>query len=260
MQNQIDEGRFRELLEESDDLQSDAMRTARTGLNDYVEAAQEARLGWGSLAAAAGVAGAATLLTGGPAWAAGDDVSALQTAAGLENVAVSTYTTALTLPFIGGSSANGVVKAFVTKTLAQHQEHAEAFNAAAQRLGGKPQTAPDPKYAAVVKAAVPKIKSAADVVGLAITLEDVAAQTYVKNVSLVSTPELRQLFASVAGVESQHRAILLAVQTLVKGGAPELIALPTDVAKLPVAAGSVGFPDSFYPTTSAAPVEEGAAK
>ena len=62
MQNKIDEGRFRELLEESDDLQSDAMRTARTNLNDYVEAAREACVSagrdasrWGTAAAAAGV-------------------------------------------------------------------------------------------------------------------------------------------------------------------------------------------------------------
>lgn len=267
MQNKIDEGRFRELLEESDDLQSDAMRSARTGLDDYVEAAREARLAarrdssrWGPVAAAAGMAGAATLLASPAAWAAGDDVAALQTAASLENLAVQTYKTALTLPFIGGASANPVVKAFAEKTMGQHSEHATAFNAAAQRLGGKPQTGPDPKYAEVVKQAVPKIKGAGDVVGLAISLEDVAAQTYVKNVSLVSTAELRQLFASVAGVESQHKAILLAVQALVKGGAPELIALPPDLPKLPAAAGSVGFPDAFFPTTMASPVEEGAVK
>lgn len=271
MQNKIDEGRFRELLEESDDLQSDAMRTARTGLNDYVEAAREARSAagrdgsrLGTVAAAAGMAvgmsGAAALLASGTAWAAGDDVSALQTAAGLENVAVSAYQTALTLPFIGGSSANPVIKAFAMKTMSQHSEHATAFNAAAQKLGGKPQTGPDPKYGAVVTQAVPTIKTTADVVALAISLEDVATQTYAKYVSLVSTADLRQLFASVAGVESQHRAILLAVQALIKGGAPQLIALPPDAAKLPAAAGSVGFPDSFYSTTMAAPVEEGAVK
>jgi hypothetical protein len=267
VQNKIDEGRFRELLDESDDLQSDAMRSARAGLNDYVEAAREVRRSagrdgsrWGTLPATAGVAGAATLLASGTAWAAGDDVAALQTAAGLENLAVSTYQTALSLPFIGGSSANPVVKMFAMKTMGQHSEHAMAFNAAAQKLGGKLQTGPDPKYADVVKQAVPKIKDAADVVGLAITLEDVAAQTYVKDVSLVSTPELRQLFASVAGVESQHKAILLAVQALVKSSEPQLIALPSDAAKLPAAAGGVGFPDAFYPTTMAAPVEEGAVK
>ena len=266
MQNKIDEGRFRDLLEESDDLQAGAMRTARTGLDDYAEAAREACVSagrdasrWGPVAAAAGVAGGMMLLGSPSAWAAAaDDVAALQTAASLENLAVLTYQTALTLPFVGGSSANPVVKAFATKTMGQHSEHAMAFNAAAQRLGGKPQTGSDPKYAEVVKAAVPKLKGPADVIGLAITLEDVAAQTYVKNVGLVTTAELRQLFASVAGVQSQHKAVLLAAQALVKANAPQLMALPPDLTKLPATAGSVGLPDTFYPTTMAAPVEEGA--
>ncbi|MBV9032445.1 MAG: hypothetical protein JO364_19510 [Pseudonocardiales bacterium] len=62
-----------------------------------------------------------------------------------------------------------------------------------------------------MRAKVPTITGPVDVVGLAISLEDVATQTYVKDVGVVSTAELRQLFA---GVESQHRAILLAVQAL----------------------------------------------
>ena len=49
------------------------------------------------------------------------------------------------------------------------------------------------------------------------------------------------------GVEAQHVAILYAVQALVAAGAADLIALPPDAAKLPAAAGSVGFPDAFYP-------------
>lgn len=270
MDDRIDERRFRELLVESEDLQSDAMRSARADLGAYVEAAQEARLEhgrgrtWSPVAVAAGavgVLGAAGLALAGPAAAAGDmDVQALQTAASLENLAVLAYKTALTLPFIGGSSANKVVKAFATKTMAQHTDHGKAFNAAARSLGGKQQTKTDPKYTPILQAAVPKIKGPLDVVSLAITLEDVAAETYVKNVGLVSTSELRQLFASVAGVESQHKAILLAVQALLNGGAPELITLPPNAAKLPAAAGSVGFPDAFYPTKSASPVTEGVVK
>lgn len=270
MENRIDERRFGELLEESDDLQSDAMKTARRDLDGYVEAAHEARfesrhdhrhIRPAVVAAGVGALGVAALATAGAAWGApSQDVQALQTAAGLENLAVFTYKTALTLPFIGGSSANGVVKAFATKTMAQHTEHAQAFNAAATKLGGKAQNDKDPKYTPVVMSAVPAIKGPVDVVGLAITLEDVAAQTYTKDVGLVSTSELRQLFASVAGVESQHRAILLAVQALLKGNAASLIALPPDATKLPAAAGSVGFPDSFYATKMAAPVTEGAVK
>jgi hypothetical protein len=229
----LDEKRFRELMTRSDDLQSDAMRGARNDLRSYVVAAKDFGV-------------------------TSKDIMALQTAAGIENLAIFAYKTALTLPFIGGSSANGVVKAFAMKTMQQHTEHAQAFNAAVKQLGGKQQTGTDPKYTPILQKAVPTIKGPADVVALAITLEDVAAQTYVNDVGLVSTPDLRQLFASVAGVESQHKAILLAVQALLKGGASELIALPPDAAKLPAAAGSVGFPDGFYPIDKAAPVAEGA--
>ena len=267
MDKNLDERQFRDLLVESDDLQSDAMRGARRDLNAYVEAAQEARyasrrdLRVGGAILGAGALGAAALAFASPAMAdSAQDIMALQTAAGLENLAAFTYKTALTLPFTGGSSANGVVKAFSMKTMAQHEEHGKAFNAAAVKLGGKMQTTTDPRYTPVVRAATGKIKDALDVVSLAITLEDIAAETYVKDIGLVSTSDLRGLFASVAGVESQHKAILLAVQALLKGGAPHLIALPPDAAKLPAAAGSVGFPDAFFPTNTAAPVAQGAVK
>ncbi len=63
------------------------------------------------------------------------------------------------------------------------------------------------------------------------------------------------------GVEAQHAAVLLAVQALLKGGAPQLISLaPGTVAQLPAAAGSVGFPNAFYPTSAAAPASQGAVK
>ncbi|MGQ0843128.1 MAG: ferritin-like domain-containing protein [Sporichthyaceae bacterium] len=184
------------------------------------------------------------------------DIQAVQTAASIENLAVAVYTTAATLPFI--SKGNKVVAAFIDKTAEQHREQAKLFNDAAVEAGGKKQTKPNPKYAKVVDAALPKIKGPLDVVALAITLEDVAAQTFVANVSEVSTPELRTLFGSIAPVHAQNRAVLLAVQALVKGDAADLVALPTKPAKLPKAAGSVGFPDGFYPTAKASPVAEGA--
>jgi hypothetical protein len=257
----IDDRRFRELMVESADLQSDAMRSARTDLNAYVDAALESRrqLGIGGALLGAGALGAAAFAFAGPAAAASSrDVMALQTAASIEVLAVATYAKALTLPFIGGSNAIPVVKAFAQMTKSQHEDHLKGFNAAVIKLGGTAQTKPDPKYAPVVSKAVPTLKGPADVIALAITLEDVAAQTYVKDVGLVSTPELRQLFAGVAGVEAQHKAVLLAVQALVKGNLTAQIKLPPDIGKLPAAAGNVGFPDSFYPIKSASPVSEGA--
>ncbi|MFF3215893.1 ferritin-like domain-containing protein [Streptomyces sp. NPDC002886] len=187
-----------------------------------------------------------------------DDVMALQTAASLENLAIDVYRKAAGLPFI--KNGNKTVAAFIATTISQHSAHARAFNAAATQAGGKAQTAPNAKYAAIVKKALPGIKGPADVVALAITLEDVAAQTYTKNAGGVRDVRLRSLFASIAPVEAQHRAVLLAVQALLGAGKPELIALPTNVAALPATAGSVGLPEGFYPVKNASPIAEGAVK
>ncbi|MFE0465311.1 ferritin-like domain-containing protein [Kitasatospora sp. NPDC058965] len=265
----IDTRLLEELTEQSEDLNSDAVRITRGALIDFGQAVEPGRRRWwqrGRLVAGAG--GLAALWGASRAFAdtaspspsasgsVADDIMALQTAASIENLAVSVYQTAAGLPFI--KDGNKTVTAFITKTTAQHQAHAKAFNAAATQAGGKAQNGPDPKYKAVVDQALPTIKTSADVVKLAITLEDVAAQTYTKNVSQVTSADLRKLFASVAPVEAQHRATLLAVQALLAGNAADLIAIPVDPAKLPAAAGSVGFPDAFYKTTDASPISEGA--
>ena len=54
------------------------------------------------------------------------------------------------------------------------------------------------------------------VVGLALELENIAAETYVKDTTLVSSTSNKALFASIMGIEAQHVAVLLAVQALLK--------------------------------------------
>jgi len=284
---ELDIDRFSELIEESQDLQVDAMREAAAPLDDIVEAGMERRStkeyrelvreeqsrGLSAPAIGLGVAaGAVGLLaaTATPAFASTDtDIMALQTAASIENLAVLTYKTALTLPYLqGGSTAIKTVGAFAKITMGQHAEHAKAFNARAKALGGKEQTGLNPKYAPVVTGMIPALKKGGplDVVALAITLEDVATSTYVKNIQDADMdPQVRLLFGTVAGVESQHLATLYAVQALLKGGAPELITVKatggaTNAAKLPAAAGSVGVPETFKKTDLASPAEEGAVK
>ena len=278
----VDQREMRLLLEESQDLHTDAMRTTAGALEEMVETAVErgatadpgdtatlaarrvagltgAAFG-GGLLAAAGIGAALQAALSTPAFAAAPtDVQVLQTAASIEVLAVSTYTTALTLPFIGGSSANPVITAFATTTMKQHQEHAQAFNAAITTLGGTPQNSPDPALAKVVKAAVPGLTSPAPVVALALELEQGAAETYVANVAALRDANARKTTASIMGVEAQHAAILRAVQALLQANAPQLVTLtPGNVANLPAAAGSVGFPAAFYPTDQARPATEGA--
>jgi hypothetical protein len=286
----IDDRALDVLVEKSQDLHSDAMRSTGDALDELVELGHEQRsrgeidpdmsqqsadahqtgirkglAGGGALAATA--FGATLLgLTSSPAFASTPtDIQMLQTSASIEHLAVSTYKTALTLPYIGGSSANGVVRAFAETTMAQHMQHGQAFNSAVQALGGKAQTNPDPKYLPVVNAAVASIvkdspsAGALAVVGLAMTLENVAAETYVNNCSMYSDTNAKRITASIMGVEAQHVAVLIAVKALLTAGAPQLIALsPTVVSSLPAAAGSIGFPNPFYPTSSASPASEGA--
>jgi len=271
----LDDTRLRDLLTQSHDLHSDAMETTRVALDEYVELAHDdpwadvdpvtrrttllRGLPKSGVLAAAGLGTAMVALLASPAFADKTmDVQMLQTAASIENLAIATYDTALTLDFIGGASANGVVKAFVMKTKEQHTQHAQAFNAAVTRLGGKAQDQPDPVLLGVVNNAKPSLTGPAQVVDLAIELEDGAAQTYVANTGTYSNKNARVVAASIMGVEAQHVAILNAVKALLAGGAADLIALPPDAAKLPAAAGSVGFPNSFYPTTDARPANEGA--
>jgi len=276
----IDEQELAGLLEASQDQHSDAMRESRDHLAEVMELEAERgapdpeeaaafaeahagaiRTGFRStgLLAAAGLGAALVAVTASPAFAkSSPDIQMLQTAASIENLAVATYATALTLPFIGGAEANGVVKAFVTKTKDQHTEHAAAFNAAVKKLKGTVQTEPDPVLLDVVNKAKPGLTGPGPVVDLALELEDGAAATYVANVGALSNKGARSVTASIMGVEAQHAAILRAVQALIAGGAASLIALPPDAAALPAAAGSVGFPDAFFPTTDARPAKEGA--
>lgn len=279
-----DEDELRALTEESQDLQSDALVATSEALGEFVElsreessretddpkvrAAQVAERSGASkamvgalVAGGFGLAISSLFESAAAAATMSTDISILQTAASIEVLAVATYGKALTLPFIGGSSANPVVKAFAQTTKSQHSQHLAAFNAAVAQLGGKAQTKPDPKYAAVVNAALPSLKSAADVVKLARTLELVAAETYVNDCSILSNTNARKVTASIMGVEAQHVAVLDAVAALLAAGAPQLIALSaTNVTKLPSVAGSVGIPYTFWPTSEASPASEGAVK
>ncbi|MEJ7845551.1 MAG: ferritin-like domain-containing protein [Acidimicrobiales bacterium] len=280
----IDDQRLGELIVESQDLQADSRLASAQIKPDLVEVGRSRRgrpvdqdqvraysterrrllrnggFGLGTLATR-GLLGTAfgTAVTGivaAPVSAQENvDVQILQTAASLENLAVATYGAALTLPFY---NENPVVVAFSQTTMEQHAEHGAAFNAAAEDMDAEPQDGTNSVYQPVVDAAMPTLVDYLSVVNLAATLEEVAGDTYLANLSLLQDTELRTLMASVLAVETQHLAVLRAVRALLEGGAPQLIALPTDVAALPPAAGSVAFPEAFYVADMASPPEEGA--
>ncbi len=282
----LDGRALRGLLEMSQDIQSDAMAATIEPLDELVELGHQQRAGGGCDPDEAGRFGherrrlmRSSLLAGGalatygfggallrlletPAFAdQALDLQMLQTSAALENLAVATYDTAFTLPFIGGDSANPTVKAFVTTTRGQHADHAKAFNDAITKLGGKTQPNPDPVLLDVVTKAKPTLTDAAKVVDLAITLETGATQTYQNNVAALGDANAKMVTASIMGVEAQHVAVLLAVQALLKADRATLVNLdPGNVANLPDVAGKVGFPEAFQKTDMARSPSEGAIK
>jgi hypothetical protein len=277
-----------ELLEESQDFQADALRSTQNTLDELVELSHSTEgadptanaafheehqrslrssLGTTTILGAAGGVGLVGVLATAAAASRSSDVQILQTAASIENLAVSTYKTALTLPYIGGASADPVITKFCQVTMGQHAQHAEAFNAAARQLGGRAQDQPDPAFVPVVDKAVSSLSAATPaqgalgVVALALELENIAAETYVNDTTLAKSSTNKALFASIMGIEAQHVSVLLAVQALLKAGAPQLISLaPGTASALPAAAGAVGFPNAFYKTNAAAPAKQGAVK
>lgn len=273
-----DERAIDQLIEHSQDLHSDAMAATRDHVAEIVELAHESSetdpqtretfarehralvargvMGGGALAAA-GFGTALLALLARPAFAdQSADVQMLQTAASIENLAVATYGTALTLSFV--PQLPKAVQTFVTTTKAQHADHAKAFNAAITQLGGKAQNEPDPVLLGVVNKAKPTLTGPGPLIDLALQLEQGAAETYVADVGAFSDANARKVTASIMGVEAQHVAVLNAVKALVTAGHPEYITLPPPLEKLPAAAGGVGFPDSFYKTDQARPASEGA--
>ena len=281
--SRVDNRAFDVLIEESQDLHSDAMAVANATLPDLSDlAADRRRAGYSrdvsaiesfeqsrqtmirrlamSVGGVLGIGAITTAFARTASAADGDiDVMQLQTAVSLELLAVATYGAALTLPFI--KDGNPVIVKFAETTMSQHDEHRQAFSAQTKALGGTDQTETNPKYTPVVEAAKPTLLAPIDVVKLAATLEQVATETYLADLNRYTDVTSRFLMASVMGVECQHLATLRAVGALLDGGAPELIAIPlADISKLPAAAGSVAFPDAFEGVTMASPPEEGAVK
>jgi hypothetical protein len=281
----FDERPLESLIEQSHDAQFDAMRRHHEVLGDLADVREERRGeevdpgeaarfdavrrsladdlgladgGWARKGVLAGALGSAlaALLTAPAAADTNLDIQILQTATSLEILTVSTYRTALTRPFYSGSGP--AIIRFTQETMQQHDEHRQAFQAQTKALGGKVQQHPNPKYTLQVDNATPILTLAVQVTKLAATLEQVATDTYLAALPLLTDTRTKALMASVMGVEAQHLAILRTMTALFDAGASDLIVIPADAATLPATAGSVGFPNAFEGTTLASPPSEGA--
>jgi len=166
----------------------------------------------GGVALAAAPAGATTRLariTPGSTAGVPLDVVVAGLAASLENLAVATYGAALSAAKAGKiGTVPAAVATFATTAMAQHADHAAAWNSIIKTVGYKPITAANPVYKKIVDADFAKVTNVGGVAELALTLEGIAAATYLEAIKALSTTSAIAIAASIQPVEMQHVAIL----------------------------------------------------
>jgi Ferritin-like domain len=146
--------------------------------------------------AALTIGGAALVLAAAPAVA--DDASIAGFAASVELTAVAAYT-------VGAPLLSGVVLTVAKTFLSHHQDHANAWNAAAGTSAAK---GPNAKLIAALTPALNGLKSQNDVLAFAFGLENKAAATYQFALENVKSSSALQLAASIEPVEGQHAVVL----------------------------------------------------
>ncbi len=132
------------------------------------------------------------------------DAAILESAIGLEQVAVFAYTAAIDSGLLGRPLAR------VARLFREHErEHAAALTGALRDLGGTP-PAPPKSVADVDKAVkgLRGLRSQADVVTFAIELETVAVAAYYDAHQKLTDAGLLQAGASIMASEGQHLVVL----------------------------------------------------
>lgn len=156
-----------------------------------------------------GSTGAGATTTTAGASGASVDVQAGAMAASLENLAVFAYNAGIQAAQAGklGSVPPAVVT-FATTAKAQHQAHADAWNAIVTGAGYRKITVTDPVVTPSIQSAFGQVKDVAGLAKLALMLEDVAAATYLNGLSVVTSKQAISTAATIQPVEMQHAAIL----------------------------------------------------
>ena len=151
---------------------------------------------------AAGSAGGGQSLTG--------DLAVAALAASLENLAVATYQAGLDAATAGKLGAvPPAVATFVKTAQQQHRDHAGAWNAILTSAGKQAITGVDKTVNdGVVQPAFAQVKDVVGLAKLALSLEDVAAATYLSGISVLTDSGAIKIAASIQPVEMQHAAIL----------------------------------------------------
>jgi rubrerythrin len=133
-----------------------------------------------------------------------DDVTWLRTASSIEHLAVAAYQTAIDSGLVTTMAVADAAMRFQD----HHMEHADFFEAATKKMGGKAFTDPNPAVLAQLQPAIKALKDEKGVIALALMLERAAAATYQSGVGNVADLTLNKALMSVGGVEARHAAVL----------------------------------------------------
>lgn len=137
------------------------------------------------------------------------DLQVVALATALENQAVGAYQAALAAAKAGKlGTVPPAVATFITTAMAQHADHAKAWNAVLTGAGKPAITNVPLSNQADVTAALGKVTDVGAVAKLALQLEDQAAQTYLFATYNVTSPAGISTAATIAPVEAMHAAIL----------------------------------------------------
>ena len=224
-----------------------------------------------SASASATASASASATAGGGRADAALDIQILQTAASLETLMIDLYAAALGSGPLGLAAPPAVAIAamtdpaarttlvkLLTDAQAHHREHRLAFQSRTTELGGKEQTAANPKYASGVASA--DVSSPDRMVDYAAVLEKILTDTYVLDLTLVENVKAKETLASVMAVEAQHLAVFRAVGALMRDDLGQLAKIPigNDLVNLPPTLAAAAFPKALEEITSVAEPASGA--
>ncbi len=137
------------------------------------------------------------------------DLAVAAMAASLENLGVFAYNAGLQAAQAGKlGTVPPAVATFAQTAMAQHKDHAQAWNSVLTAAGKPAVTATDPALTPTVQQKFSQVKDVAGLAELALLIENIAAQTYQNGIGVLSSSKAVAVAATIQPVEMQHAAIL----------------------------------------------------
>lgn len=163
----------------------------------------------GTTTTTASASGGTTTSGGSSSGSSNNDLKVVALAASLENLAVFAYGAGIQAATAGKfGSVPPAVPVFATTAKNQHQDHADAWNAILTGANKQKVTKPDPALTPTIQGAFAQVKTIPELLTLALSLENTAAQTYQVGVTAVTSAKGISTAATIHPVEMQHAAIL----------------------------------------------------